>query len=86
MVNSCFKASLFYPFIVSGDDIDSTTSIPLKKLIVKAMKNVPDPTNPTDYERTYYDLWKENRERDSFYNRVCGDNFCSSQKNNKHFF
>ena len=61
--------------IVSGQDIDSTTSIPLKKLIVRAMKNVPDPNDPSNYERSYYDLWKE--KGDSIYNHVCRDDFCT---------
>ena len=47
---------------VSGDAIDATASVPLKKVIVEALKNVPDPLNPNDYERTYYDFWKEQKQ------------------------
>ena len=45
--------------IVTGSDIDSTSSIPLRNLIVNALKNVPDPMDPTNYERSYYDFWRE---------------------------
>ena len=44
---------------VVGADIDATASIPLKKLIAKALRNVPDPMNPTNYKRTYFDFWRE---------------------------
>ena len=45
--------------IVSGADIDSTASIPLTDLILDAIKNVPDPMDPENFERTYLDFWKE---------------------------
>ena len=46
---------------VSGHAIDATASVPLKKVIVEALKNVPDPINYNDYERTYYDFWKDQK-------------------------
>ena len=63
--------------VVTGVHIDSTTSIPLKKLIVNAMKNVPDPRDPGNYEKKFYDFWKE--QGDSNYYHVCHDDFCMLQ-------
>ena len=63
--------------MVTGVHIDSTTSIPLKKLIVNAMKNVPDPRDPGNYEKKFYDFWKE--QGDSNYYHVCHDDFCMLQ-------
>ena len=48
---------------VSGNHIDATASIPLKKIIIDSMKNIPDPIQPENYLRTYYDLWKEDYSR-----------------------
>ncbi len=45
--------------IVTGPDIDSTASIPLRPLILKALKSVPDPMDPSNYDRTYFDYWSE---------------------------
>ena len=56
--------------VVTGENIDSTASIPLKKLIVKAMKNVPDPKDPSNYERTYFDFWK-GLEHSELHEEVC---------------
>jgi hypothetical protein len=63
--------------VVTGEHIDSTTSIPLKKLIVNAMKNVPDPRDPGNYEKKFYDFWKE--KGDLSYDHVCYDDFCMLQ-------
>jgi hypothetical protein len=44
---------------VSGSDIDATASIPLKRIIQNALRNVPDPFDTKNYDRTYFDYWKE---------------------------
>ena len=64
--------------VVTGEHIDSTTSIPLKKLIVNAMKNVPDPRDPGNYEKKFYDFWKEKGDLNNI-NHVCHDDFCMLQ-------
>lgn len=45
--------------IVIGPSIDSTASIPLKRIILNAIRNVRDPMDPANFERSYYDFWKE---------------------------
>ena len=52
---------------VSGPDLDAEASVSLKDVIKRAIKNVPDPADTKNTDRSYYDYWKEKSSANSFF-------------------
>ncbi len=52
-------ANLTNRLVYVGPDVDVTASVSLKNTIIDAIKTIPDPYNEEDFDRSYFDFWKD---------------------------